>query len=200
MRAVASILVSVVFILAVMPFQASAGDVPTQTLFTNCNVFDGLSDKLVTKKNVLVEQNLIKNIGDQSLKGARGARVIDCDGRTLMPGLIESHVHVNLQHMIGGYDTIEHRDWQEIGAMGAFTAQSLLKDGWTSIRDSGASLTGLKTVIDRGELDGLRMYQANAVISQTAGHGDFRLKGQRRLSDRYTFRGGELGMTHIVDG
>ena len=84
--------------------------------------------------------------------------------------------------------------------MAAVTAQSLLTDGFTTIRDPGASLTGINPAIDRGELDGPRMYQATAVISQTAGHGDFRLKGQRRLADRSTFRGGELGMAHIVDG
>lgn len=169
------------------------------TLFTNVNIFDGISDQLTNNQDVLIEGNLIKKIGS-ALSAPQGTTIIDGGGRTLMPGLIESHVHVNLQHMIGGYDTIEHRDWQEIGAMGAFTAQSLLKDGWTTIRDPGASLTGIKSVIDRGEIEGPRMYQANGVISQTAGHGDFRLKGQRRLDDRYTFKGGQLGMTYIVDG
>ena len=171
-----------------------------QILITNVRVFDGTADRLTGPKNVLVEGNLIKTISDGEIETNDGATVIDGGGRTLMPGLIESHVHVNLQHMLGGYDTIEHRDWQEIGAMGAFTAQSLLKDGWTTIRDPGASLTGIKTAIDRGELDGPRMYQATAVIGQTAGHGDFRLKGQRQLSDRTAFKGGQLGMTHIVDG
>ena len=52
-----------------------------------------------------------------------------------MPGLIESHVHLNLQHMIGGYETMENRDWQEIGAMAAFAAQSLLMDGFTTVRE-----------------------------------------------------------------
>lgn len=117
-----------------------------------------------------------------------------------MPGLIESHVHLNYQHMVGGYDTIEQRDWQEIGAMGAFTAQSLLMDGWTTARDPGATLTGIRTAIDNGYAIGPRLYLANAVISQTSGHGDFRLKGQRRLGDRTTFKAGQLGMTHIVDG
>ena len=176
-----------------------AAEEKRQVLFTNVHVFDGVNEARIENANVLVEGNLIKAISTQPID-ADDATVIDGGGRTLMPGLIESHVHVNLQHMIGGYDTIEHRDWQEIGTMGAFTAQSLLKDGWTTIRDPGASLTGIRTVIDRGELPGPRMYQAIAVISQTGGHGDFRLKGQRRLTDRYTFRGGELGMTHIVDG
>lgn len=178
---------------------AQQQEAPTPILFTNVNVWDGESPALTMNANVVVTGNLITAVSAEPLSVA-DAQIIDGGGRTLMPGLIESHVHVNLQHMIGGYDSIEHRDWQEIGAMGAITAQSLLKDGWTTIRDPGASLTGIKTVIDRGELAGPRMYQANGVIGQTAGHGDFRLKGQRRLEDRYTFRGGELGMTYIVDG
>jgi imidazolonepropionase-like amidohydrolase len=182
------------------PVYAAEEKPKPQVLFTNCNIFDGKSDKLAANKRVLVEGNLIKTISDASLKAAKHAKVIDCGGRTLMPGLIESHVHLNLQHMVGGYDTIEQRDWQEIGAMAAFTAQSLLMDGWTTARDPGAALTGIKTVIDRGELPGPRMYMAGAVIGQTSGHGDFRLKGQRTLESRETFKAGQLGMTYIVDG
>ncbi|MDJ0992208.1 MAG: amidohydrolase family protein [Dinoroseobacter sp.] len=178
---------------------ALAQDAPPQTLFTNVNVFDGESPALLQDAQVLVEGNLIKTVSTDTID-APAATVIDGGGRTLMPGLIESHVHLNYQHMIGGYDTIEMRDWQEIGAMGAATARALLLDGWTTIRDPGASLKGISDVIDRGEVIGPRLYQATAVIGQTGGHGDFRLKGQRRLSDRTSFRAGELGMTHIVDG
>ena len=156
-------------------------------------------DVYTLNSNVLVEGKLIKHVGP-SITPPAGAELIDGGGRTLMPGLIESHVHLNYQHMIGGYDTIELRDWQEIGAMAAVTARSLLMDGYTTIRDPGASLSGIRYAIDRGELDGPRLYQATAVISQTGGHGDFRLKGQRELSTRATFRAGKLGMTHIQDG
>jgi imidazolonepropionase-like amidohydrolase len=169
-------------------------------LFTNVNIFNGTENRLYENHSVLVEGNIIKSISAGEITANAEATVIDGEGRTLMPGLIESHVHLNLQHMVGGYDTIEDRDWQEIGAMGAFTAQSLLMDGWTTARDPGTSLSGIKRVIDRGEITGPRMYLATGVISQTSGHGDFRLRGQRTLDDRYTFKGGRLGMTHIVDG
>ena len=181
------------------PVVAQEQEAPMPILFTNVNVWDGESDGLMENANVVVTGNLITDVSDVPLVVAN-ARVIDGGGRTLMPGLIESHVHLNYQHMIGGYDTIEHRDWQEIGAMGAATAHALLMDGFTTIRDPGASLKGISDVIDRGEIVGPRLYQATAVISQTGGHGDFRLKGQRRLSDRTSFRAGELGMTHIIDG
>ena len=122
LRAVQAAIVVVTF--AVSPALVQAQDDPSRILFTNCNVFDGVTDKLAEGRNVLVEDNLISAIGGEVLSG-EAAEVIDCDGRTLMPGLNESHVHLNMQHMVGGYDTFEHRDWQEIGAMAAFTAQSI---------------------------------------------------------------------------
>ncbi|SMP00746.1 amidohydrolase family protein [Shimia sagamensis] len=185
--------------LAVLATAVAAQDAPTPILFTNVNVWDGESDKLLENANVVVTGNLITEVSSTPLAVAN-AKIIDGGGRSLMPGLIESHVHVNLQHMLGGYDTIELRDWQEIGAMGAVTAQSLLKDGWTTIRDPGANAVGIKKVVDRGEMAGPRMYQAGGVISQTSGHGDFRLAGQRLLEERYTFKGYRLGFAYIVDG
>ncbi|MBO9453040.1 amidohydrolase family protein [Tropicibacter sp. R16_0] len=183
----------------VMSSAAFAQQEETRILFTNVEVFDGRNPELIKNANVLVVGNLIAEVSDEPLAVAN-AEIIDGGGRTLMPGLIESHVHLNLQHMVGGYDTIESRDWQEIGAMAAYAAQSLLMDGFTTVRDPGATQDGIKRAIDRGDAIGPRIYASGAVISQTSGHGDFRLRGQTRLDDRYTFKAATLGMTHIVDG
>ena len=172
---------------------------PPQVLFTNINVFDGVNESLIANASVLVEGNLIKTVSTSTIT-APGATVIDGDGRTLMPGLIESHVHLNMQHMVGGYDTFEHRDWQEVGAMAAFTAQSLLMDGFTTVRDVGALHAGIRRAIDSGYAIGPRIYNAGAVISQTSGHGDWRLKGQNTLESRYTHKVAQLGLAYIVDG
>lgn len=168
------------------------------TLLKNVKIFDGVHDQL-TPGAVLVEGNLIRSVGD-SVPAPEGATVIDGGGLTLMPGLIESHVHLNLQHMVGGYDTVELRDWQEIGAMAAGVARALLMDGFTTVRDPGGLQAGMRIAIERGDVVGPRIYNAGAVISQTSGHGDFRLRGQRTLESRYTFKGARLGFTHIVDG
>ena len=178
---------------------AAAESPPPQVLFTNVNVFDGVNESLIKNASVLVEGNLIKTVST-STTTAPGATMIDGGGRTLMPGLIESHVHLNMQHMVGGYDTFEHRDWQEVGAMAAFTAQSLLMDGFTTVRDVGALHAGIRRAIDSGYAIGPRIYNAGAVISQTSGHGDWRLKGQNTLESRYTHKVAQLGLAHIVDG
>jgi len=173
---------------------------PVQTLFTNVNIFNGTDNRLYEDHFVLVEGNLIKSISDSAITPGANTTVIDGGGRTLMPGLIESHVHLNLQHMIGGYGTLEDRDWQEIGAMAAFTAHSLLMDGFTTVRDVGALQAGIRRAIDRGDAIGPRIYSAGAVISQTSGHGDWRLRGFNTLESRYTHKAAQLGLAYIVDG
>ncbi len=189
----------VILAFSMAPAILAEGEAPTQVLFENVHVFDGTNGSLSGKTKVLVEGNLIKAIGSSAKAGA-GATVIDGGGRTLMPGLIESHVHLNLQHMVGGYGTMEDRDWQEIGAMAAFTAQSLLMDGFTTVRDAGALNGGIRYAIDRGDAVGPRIYHAGAVLGQTSGHGDWRLRGFRTLESRYTFKAGELGLSFIADG
>ena len=186
-------------LLLLSPFTAAQESAPSQILFTNVNVFDGVNETLIDGTSVLVEGNLIKTVSTDAID-APNATVIDGGGHTLMPGLIESHVHLNMQHMVGGYDTFEHKDWQEVGAMAAFTAQSLLMDGFTTVRDVGALHAGLRRAVDRGDAIGPRIYNAGAVISQTSGHGDWRLKGQNTLESRYTHKVAQLGLAFIVDG
>ena len=85
---------------------------PAQTLIKNVNIFDGKRDTLTMGMNVLVENNLIKNISNEPIQAAAKATIIDGGGRTLMPGLIDSHVwpspHVHFNMAIeGGLKEIE---------------------------------------------------------------------------------------------
>ena len=184
---------------AVFVAQAQQAAAPVQVLFENVRVWDGTSESLTGTTSVLVEGNLIESIGSTSGAGAQAVR-IDGGGRTLMPGLIESHVHLNLQHMIGGYETIENRDWQEIGAMAGMVARSLLMDGFTTVRDMGTLQSGMRRAIDAGNAIGPRIYNAGGVIGQTSGHGDWRPIGYRTLEGRQSAKVAQLGMTYIVDG
>ena len=164
---------------------------PQQFLFTNVMVFDGTSAQL-RDVDVLVTGNVISQISEEPLAviASTNMTVIDGGGRTLMRGIIESHVHLNFQHMLGGYETMENRDWQEIGAMAAMTAHSLLMDGFTTVRDPGTLQSGMRRAIDAGHAIGPRIYNAGAVISQTSGHGDWRQIGFRTLDSRRTFKAG----------
>ncbi len=64
-------------------------------LITNVNIFDGTNDTLSKNMNVLIENNLIKRISSQPIVTGNNEQVIDGRGLTLMPGLLDSHVHTH---------------------------------------------------------------------------------------------------------
>ena len=134
-----------------------------QTLFQNVNVFNGTEDKLL-KFDVLVEGNLIKAIG-KDIAAPKDATIINGGGKTLMPGLIDSHVHFYLS-MGGGRIGMENSRWDLFPAMGAQAAQEWFADGFTTVRDLGGMHDGLRSVIDQNLLEGPRMYLAGSTISQ----------------------------------
>jgi imidazolonepropionase-like amidohydrolase len=143
----------------------------SQVLFTNVNIFDGKNDALAMSRDVLVEGNLIKQIG-QGLKANEKATVIDGGGRTLMPGLIDGHAHVMIN---GDYGQIEtNMDLTDLAYRATRVMERFLLDGFTSVRDMGGPTFGLQRNIDAGIVLGPRLYPSGAFISQTSGHGDFR--------------------------
>jgi len=169
---------------------------PTQVLFTNVNIFDGKSDKLANGMSVLVEGNHIKQLS-KDLKAGDGATVIDGGGRTLMPGLIDSHSHFNM-NVDGGATKMEGLRWDEIASRAAAQAADWLADGFTTVRDMGGTADGLKKTIDSGLLDGPRIYPSASYISQTSGHGDLALVSQNVDPSVSNYL--RLGITQIVDG
>ena len=170
------------------------GAAPTQVLFKNVNIFDGVSVELITGKNVLVENNLIKQIGTDVNAGA-DATVIDGGGRTLMPGLIDSHVHLNM-YKDGTLADLQNTTWEEIAVRSAAMAEEMLAMGFTTVRDMCGAHDGLKKVIDSGLVKGPRVYLSGACLSQTGGHGDWGIVGQRKGESNLE----RLEITRLVDG
>jgi imidazolonepropionase-like amidohydrolase len=123
-----------------------AQDKPGQILITNIHVFDGVNEARIENASILVEGNLIKAVSSDPIK-APDATVIDGGGRTLMPGLIDSHSHLNMTAR-GGVTSMEGMRWDEIGARAAAQAQDWLADGFTTVRDMGGLANGLKRTID----------------------------------------------------
>ncbi|MGD1984257.1 MAG: amidohydrolase family protein [Chromatiaceae bacterium] len=163
-----------------------------QTLFTNVNIYDGLTPKLIENANVLVEGNLIKAVSTNPIK-ADGATIIDGGGRTLTPGLIDSHTHLSL---VAPLDQVGEMDWGEIGVRMAVIAEDQLMRGFTTVRDLCGNTHGLRAAINAGAAPGPRIVSAGACISPRSGHGDFYgyniQKGEHPL-ERY-------GIVRIVDG
>jgi len=123
-------------------------------------------------------------------------KVIDGGGRTLMPGLIDSHVHLYLT-MDQGRVGMESSRWDTMASYGAASALEWFHDGFTTVRDMGGMANGLQQVIDKGLIEGPRIYLSGGTISQTAGHGDMRLESQSEPEYSSLVRN---GMNHIADG
>ncbi len=129
-------------LLTLAPFPAMGQDeAPSQILFSNVRIFDGKSETL-TSGSVLVEGNLIKQISSSPIRAA-GATVIDGGGRTLMPGLIEGHGHLQMNGTSLA-DIENNRNWEELAVRSAVNAKAALMSGFTTWRDAGAMGAGLK--------------------------------------------------------
>ena len=160
------------------PAEEAPSPEPVRVLFENVNIFDGISKQLREQMSVLVEGNLIQSIA-RRIENSPGATVIDGGGRTLMPGLIDSHAHLNLTGLFQRIEDAQGAGWDEIGAMSAANARDYLLDGYTTVRDACGMGTGLKKLVDREILVGPRIYSSGACLSQTSGHGDMRMTSQR---------------------
>ncbi|WP_213290202.1 amidohydrolase family protein [Bradyrhizobium sp. sGM-13] len=153
--------------------EAQAQQVNQTTLFNNVRVFDGKRPTLSEQTNVLVRGNLIEQISPSPIPVDRSATttIIEGGGRTLMPGLIDVHWHAML---------IRVTPAQSLGDVGYLNlvagneATDTLMRGFTTVRDVGGPVFGLKSAIDEGIVKGPRIYPSGAVITVTSGHGDFR--------------------------
>ncbi|MES2033363.1 MAG: amidohydrolase family protein [Pseudomonadota bacterium] len=141
-------------------------------LFRNVRVFDGRSPKLSPPSDVLVRGNLIDRISTEPIPLTPEVREIAGGGRTLIPGLIDAHWHA---FMAGtSQPVLMSADIGYLNLMAAQQAEATLMRGFTTVRDLGGPVFGLKQAIDEGATPGPRIYPCGAMISQTSGHGDFR--------------------------
>jgi imidazolonepropionase-like amidohydrolase len=171
------------------------------TLFSNVRIFDGKSAELSAPSHVLVRGNKIEKISTTPIPTDRRADtvLIDGGGRTLMPGLIDAHVHLMLESVPLQVALMSEISYLSLVAGQA--AERQLFRGFTTVRDMGGSSFALKRAIDEGLIPGPRIYPSGATISQTSGHGDFRLPPvvPRERSGPLTYME-TTGMTAIADG
>ncbi|MEZ9393829.1 amidohydrolase family protein [Vibrio splendidus] len=163
----AGLKLSVIALSCSFAFSANAAS----TLFTNVDIFNGTENKLYEDHHVLVEDNLIKQISANPIDAGE-AKVIDGEGKTLMPGLIDGHAHVMINYNFG--DIESNKDLTDISIHATQVAKRYLDDGFTTVRDMGGPAFGLTREIEAGNVVGPRIYPSGAFISQTSGHGDFR--------------------------
>lgn len=118
---------------------------------------------------LLVEGDTIRELSDKPITSA-SAEVIDCGGRTLMPGLIDSHVHVFLSEVY--IRTMESMPLTLMTARAVRLMKGMLDRGFTSVRDTGGADWGIKEAVEKGDVAGPRLFIAGAAIGPTGGHSD----------------------------
>jgi imidazolonepropionase-like amidohydrolase len=175
--------------------QSPASSAPrTQSvLFNNVRVFDGTSAGLRDGLSVLVQDQHIRAVTAGNPAAPGGARVIDCGGRVLMPGLIDMHWHAVFAAM-----PLQRLVTAEAGAIfltAGVEAERTLMRGFTTVRDAGGPVFPLKDAIDTGLIAGPRIYPSGAMITTTGGHGDM-----RPLSDLPRRPGGPLSALEQTGG
>jgi imidazolonepropionase-like amidohydrolase len=148
---------------------------PKAVLFENVRIFDGKADKLSTPSNVLIVGNIIKTISAAAIAAPPDVALIRIPGggRTLTPGLIDAHTHIMFATVPQA--AVLTTDITFVTVAAVKEARDTLMRGFTSIRDMGGPSFGLKRGIDAGLAPGPRIWPSGAFISQTGGHGDFRL-------------------------
>ncbi|MGY0489475.1 amidohydrolase family protein [Streptomyces sp. WG-D5] len=99
------------------------------------------------------------------------APVLDAGGRTLMPGLIDAHVHAAVSTL--DMPVMARRPATHIGIQAAGLLEAMLRRGFTTVRDAGGLDRGVTDALDAGLFNGPRVFRSGRVISQTGGHGDF---------------------------
>jgi imidazolonepropionase-like amidohydrolase len=174
---------------------ATAPTAPAEVLFKNVRVFDGKSATLSAPTLVLVRGNTIAAIG--AAAQSPSATVIDGGGRTLMPGMIDAHSHLMFASLPQPAILTSDIEFETLAA-GKAAGEMLLR-GYTSVRDLGGPIFGLKRAIDLGLVTGPRIWPSGAMISQSGGHGDFRLPTEIPAAPDAFSYSERLGAAEIAD-
>jgi imidazolonepropionase-like amidohydrolase len=163
----------IVALIAILLLNAVATSAAT-VVFENVLIFDGKSEKLSQPLNIMVRGNTIQTISEEPIPTDRRADTvhIDAGGRTLMPGLIDMHWHAMLVRPTPTEAIVGDVGYMNLLA-GAEATDTLMR-GFTTVRDMGGPVFGLKRAIDEGIIAGPRIFPCGAIITITSGHGDFR--------------------------
>jgi imidazolonepropionase-like amidohydrolase len=140
-----------------------------QLLFRNFQLLEPEVGELQGGHQLLVEGDKVVEVSGKPIK-AQGADVIDCGGRTMMPGLIDSHVHVILSEVNIGY--LESVPLTLMTARAARLMLGMINRGFTTVRDTGGADWGIKAAVDGADIPGPRLFIAGAAIGPTGGHSD----------------------------
>jgi imidazolonepropionase-like amidohydrolase len=180
-------------IMAALLVSAPCAAYATSVVVTADRMVDVLAGRVVEEPVIVVTDGRIVSVVGRG--GARpiipeGATRIDLPGKTLLPGLIDMHVHLDSNPLYGGYTGLQFTDMFWV-AQGVRNARDMLGAGFTTVRNVGSDNyadVGYKQAIDEGLMVGPRIVPAAHALSATGGHCD-----QTYLPPSYNARGKAVG-------
>jgi len=142
-------------------------------LFQNAHLLDPQRAELLEDHHILVEDGVVREVSDKPIHSP-SARAIDVKGKTVMPGLIDLHVHViavelNLARQV-------HMPNVLVTLRSVPILRGMLRRGFTTVRDAGGAGFAFKQAVDAGLAQGPRLFVSGRALSQTGGHGDMRAR------------------------
>jgi imidazolonepropionase-like amidohydrolase len=168
---------------------------PTPILLRNAAVLDGTVPERRLGCDVLIEGTTIREVAERPLR-AESATVLDIGGRTLMPGLIDCHVHVIASLVNLGANAALPNALVTLQAVPIL--KGMLRRGFTTVRDAGGADHALAEAVERGLVEGPRLFVSGRALSQTGGHGD--LRGRYNDADPCACCRQAGNLARIVDG
>jgi len=154
----------------------TATAVQAATVVTADRMLDVTTGRYVDHPAILIgDDGHIQQVGQvASMQLPAGVKHIDLPGETLLPGLIDMHVHMNSLAEVGGYEGLKYTDsfW---AAIGPYNARKDLEAGFTTVRNVGSGDfddVGLMEAIDGGWIVGPRIIPATYLLGATGGHCD----------------------------
>ncbi|MFO7278962.1 MAG: amidohydrolase family protein [Thermoanaerobacterales bacterium] len=166
-------------------------------LVTNATLLDLESGERIEGSSVRVEGRRIVEVGrGERLRAGDEVTRIDAGGRTLLPGLIDAHVHAALTTM--DLAALGRRPPTRIGIEAKAILEGMLRRGFTTVRDAGGLDRGIAEALEAGLITGPRVLRSGRVLSQTGGHGDTVPVGDEPHLCACRIR--STGFAHVADG
>jgi imidazolonepropionase-like amidohydrolase len=169
----------------------------TAVIFASCTVLDGTRRERREDHHVLVDGGRIREVSDRPISSAN-AETVDLKGRTLMPGLIDAHVHVIAVDQV--LARLLERPVSLVTLQAARVLEGMLQRGFTTVRDAGGADGGLAEAVEEGLVRGPRIFPSGQALSQTGGHGDLRPRTRSVSVVACACCEGGAGLARIADG
>jgi imidazolonepropionase-like amidohydrolase len=156
------------------------------------SVVDVVAGRTVQHRQVVLDGDRIASVTGAGAPTDPSAEHPDVRGLTVLPGLIDAHVHVNAWNADLGAVPRQPASYTALRAAGLLAA--MLRRGFTTVRDAGGADAGLAAAVADGTIPGPRLFYCGHAISQTGGHGDTRTAGEHCHS------GAGASLSRIADG